>query len=120
MVERRRGCARFGRDTFRMVSTTSDLDWIARAASLFGVGARDVSQEEGGLAIVGPFARQIVEAAGLDGALEPLSFRKQFWRGLDVTLSRFGEHGGFELWCDADDGSLVWDRIVKAGADFAL
>jgi aminomethyltransferase len=112
--------ARFGRDSFRIVSTASDLDWIARAGSLFDVEVREVGQEEGGLAIIGPFARLVVAAAGLDAALEPLNFRKLFWRGLDVTLTRLGEHGGFELWCNSDDGSLVWDRIAKAGADFAL
>jgi aminomethyltransferase len=84
------------------------------------VGVRDISDEEGGLAIIGSYARQLVEAAGLDPGLEPLEFRKQFWRGLDVTLSRFGEHGGYELWCKADGGSLVWDRIAKAGTNFAL
>jgi aminomethyltransferase len=112
--------ARFGRDSFRIVSAASDFDWIARAACRFDVDVRDVSHEGGGLAIVGPFARQVVAAAGLDQAVEPLQFRKLFWRGLDVTLSRFGEHGGFELWCTTDDGPLVWDRIRKAGTDFAL
>jgi aminomethyltransferase len=48
------------------------------------------------------------------------NFRKVFWRGLDVTLSRFGEHGGYELWCKAEDGSIVWDRIANAGAVFAI
>jgi aminomethyltransferase len=37
-----------------------------------------------------------------------------------VTLSRWGEHGGFEIWCAADDAVLVWDRIAKAGAAFGI
>src|SRR5437763_135869 len=77
--------ARYGKESFLLVATEPDLDWIARAAALFDVCAREV--EEGGLAIVGPYARKIVEAAGLDGALERLNFRQSFWRGLDVTLS---------------------------------
>jgi aminomethyltransferase len=112
--------ARYGRESFRLISTATDHDWIARAAALFDVTVRDASQEEGGLAIIGPYARRVVEAAGLDPALEPSNFRKVSWRGLDVTFSRFGEHGGYELWCKADDGSIVWDRIAKAGADFAI
>jgi aminomethyltransferase len=60
-----------------------------------------------------------MERAGLDAELELLHFRKLLWRDLDVTLSRFGEHGGYEIWCKADDASLVWNRIVKAGEPFA-
>jgi aminomethyltransferase len=43
-----------------------------------------------------------------------------FWRGLDVTVSRWGEHGGFEIWCDANDGVIVWDRLARAGRAFGL
>ena len=110
--------ARLGRDVFQLIATESDLDWIARAAALFDVRVGEI--EEGGLAIMGPLACKIVEAAGLDGALETLNFREVFWRGLDVTLSRFGEQGGYELWCGADDAPIVWNRIVKAGEAFAL
>jgi aminomethyltransferase len=111
--------ARHGRETFQLVSAASDLDWIARGAALFDVRVREVL-EEGGLALIGPYAGKVLEAALLDGALEPLGFRKLFWRGLDVTLSRFGERGGYEIACKADDAALVWDRIVKAGAAYAL
>jgi aminomethyltransferase len=112
--------ARFGRESFQLIASESDLDWITRGAALFDVQVRELVEEEGGLAIIGPYARKIVEAAGLDGALEALTFRKSFWRGFDVTLSRFGEHGGYELWCKADDAPIVWNRIVKAGETFAL
>ena len=108
--------ARYGRESFQLVSAESDLDWIARAAALFDVRVREA--EEGGLTIIGPYARKIIEAAGLDGELDKLKFRKSFWQGLGITLSRFGEHGGYELWCSADDAALVWDRIAMAGATF--
>lgn len=112
--------ARFGKESFRLIAAESDLDWIARGAALFDVQLREIAEGEGGVAIAGPYARKVIEAAGLDAALEPLRFRKIFWRGLDVTLSRFGEHGGYELWCKGDDAPLVWNRIVKAGETFAL
>jgi aminomethyltransferase len=112
--------ARFGRESFQLIATETDLDWITRSAALFDVQVREIAEEEGGLAIIGPYARKIVEAAGLDGALEAQTFRKSFWRSFDVTLSRFGEHGGYELWCKADDAPLVWNRIAKAGKAFAL
>lgn len=112
--------ARLGRNAFLLVASAPDRDWIARSAALFDVGMREIAREEGGLAIVGPYARKVVEAAGLDGSLDTSAFRKLFWRELDVTLSRFGEHGGYELWCKADDAPIVWDRIMRAGAAFAL
>lgn len=112
--------ARLGPAKFELVASAPDPAWIARAAQRFGVAVREVSGEEGGLALIGPYAAGVLEAAGVDHAIEPLSFRRMSWRGLDIQLSRFGEHGGFELWCKEDDGLIVWDRIVRAGAPFAL
>jgi aminomethyltransferase len=111
--------ARFGRESFQIVAAQEDRDWIAGAASALGLAPREIA-EEGGLAIVGPYARATLAAAGLDADLEPLAFRKLFWRGLDVTVSRWGEHGGYELWCKADDGVAVWDRLMRAGAAFGI
>jgi aminomethyltransferase len=112
--------ARHGRETFQLVSAASDLDWISRGAALFDVRVREVLEDEGMLAVIGPYAAKVLEAAGLDPVLEPLAFRKLFWRGLDITLSRFGEHGGYEIACKSDDAPLVWDRIAKAGRGVAL
>ncbi|HTT98015.1 MAG TPA: glycine cleavage T C-terminal barrel domain-containing protein [Rhizomicrobium sp.] len=110
--------ARFGRESFQIVATQSDFDWIARGAALFDVRVREI--EEGGLAIVGPYAAKIFEAAGFGDPLEALKFRKLFWRGLDITLSRFGEHAGFEVWCKPDDALILWGRLLKAGEPFAM
>jgi len=112
--------ARFGRDSFWLLSQSPDFAWIAAAASLFDVDLRDMSAERNGLALVGPHARAILDEAGIDAKLEPLTFRKASWRGLEIILSRFGEHGGYEVWCEADDAIIVWDRIMKAGAAFAI
>lgn len=111
--------ARFGRESFQLVSAAEDAAWIASAASAFDLKP-EVVADEGGLALIGPQARAVLVAAGLEAELEPLAFRKLFWRGLDVTLSRWGEHGGYELWCKADDGIVVWDRLMRAGAAFGL
>ncbi|MEI9988904.1 MAG: glycine cleavage T C-terminal barrel domain-containing protein [Rhizomicrobium sp.] len=112
--------ARQGRQSYLLVSAGQDADWIADAAARFGVAVRDVTEEEGGLAIAGPYAAKLVAALGLDPALELSAFRKEAWKNIDVTLSRFGELGGYELWCSAEDAPLVWDRIARAGAPFAI
>jgi aminomethyltransferase len=112
--------ARVGRDAFQLAASAPDGDWIIAAAATMGVETRDVSRETGGLAIVGPYARLTLEAAGLDAALEPLGFRKLSWRGIEVTLTRWGEHDGYEIWCAPDDGVLVWDRLMRAGAAYGI
>ena len=112
--------ARMGRDSFLLVSASDDLAWIAEAAASYDVAVHDVTADAGVLALVGPTSARVLRAAGLDPNLEPLTLRKFFWRGLDVALSRFGEHDGYELWCKPDDGLIVWDRIVAAGRSFAL
>ncbi|HET7334447.1 MAG TPA: glycine cleavage T C-terminal barrel domain-containing protein [Rhizomicrobium sp.] len=112
--------ARFGREAFALAASAPDTDWIAQSAALFGVTVRDISPEQGGLAIIGPYAAHVLRAAGLACDLAPLAFRKLFWRGLDITLSRWGEHEGYEIWCAADDGLLVWDRLMKAGGGYGI
>jgi aminomethyltransferase len=112
--------ARTGRQSFQLVSAASDTAWIGAAAALFGIMLRDMTAEQGGLALIGPYAAQLLRAMGLDPAFEPVTFQKALWRGLDITLSRFGEHNGYELWCKAEDAPVLWDRVAAAGAPFAL
>lgn len=112
--------ARYGRESFLVASTSSDRAWFETAATQFDVTAHDISAELGGLAVIGPYAQTTLQAAGLDTNLEPLDFRKLSWRGIEVTLSRWGEHGGYEIWCGCDDGLILWDRIVQAGAPYGL
>jgi aminomethyltransferase len=112
--------ARLDKQALQLVSACEDHVWIAGAAGIFGVEIHDMTEEEGGLALIGPYAARLFATLGFDPALEPLAFRRVDWRGLDVTVSRFGEHSGYEIWCKADDAPLVWDRVMRAGAPFAL
>jgi len=112
--------ARNGRESFTLISAAADPLWIAKAAALFDVKVHEIGEAQGLLAVIGPYAAKLLAAAGLDPDLALLRLRKLFWRGLDVTLSRFGEHEGFEIACAADDAPLVWDRLIKAGQAYAL
>ncbi len=112
--------ARLGRETFQLTASAPDRDWIASAATTMNVQMRDISQDSGGLGLIGPYAAATLKAAGLDTELEPLAFRKLSWRGIEVTLSRWGEHGGYEIWCAPDDCVVVWDRLMRAGAAFGI
>ncbi len=112
--------ARFGRESFQLAASAPDGEWIASAAATMDVQMRDVSLETGGLAIIGPHANATLKAAELDAGLEPLAFRKLSWRGIEVIVSRWGEHGGVEIWCAPDDGLLVWDRLMRAGRAYGI
>ncbi|HEY4115286.1 MAG TPA: aminomethyltransferase family protein [Rhizomicrobium sp.] len=112
--------ARYGRENFVLVSAAPDPEWIEAAALAAKAQVRDASEQSGALAIVGPYAAKLLLEAGIHPALEALHFRGVFWRGLDVTLSRWGEHGGYELWCKPDDAPIVWDRLMRAGEAFGI
>jgi glycine cleavage system aminomethyltransferase T len=112
--------ARFASDNFFVASAATDEQWFSSAASAFDVTLQDVTESEGGVALIGPYAAAVLTAAGLDADIAPLGFRKLFWRGMDVTISRWGEQNGYEIWCAADDCYLLWDRLMRAGASFGI
>lgn len=112
--------ARYASDQFLLASAATDTVWFAAAARQFGVSLRDATEEEGGLALIGPYADAVLKATGLVIDVAPLSLRKLFWRGLDVTVSRWGEQGGYEIWCKADDCLILWDRLMRAGGPFGI
>ena len=105
---------------FVLISAADDFDWVMSAANLFGVSATDVTRETGGLAIIGPQAGLVLAAAGLARALDQLTCIRLDWDGVDIELSRFGEHMGYEIWCSADDAITVWDRVFRTGMPHAL
>ncbi len=110
--------ARLGRESFLLVAPMEDADWLTNAARLYDVAAADVTSADGILAVVGPASRRILERAGLNAAMEPVTLKKLFWRGLDVTLSRFAL--GYEVWCEPDVALIAWDRLTAAGRCDAL
>ncbi len=112
--------ARLAPTRLLLAAAAPDRDWIFDAAARFGVAAEDVTRQAAGMALIGPCCARVLAAAGLDPSLEALAFRTEMWRGVAITLSRWGEHGGYELWCGAEDAPLVWDRLIKASAPFAL
>lgn len=108
---------RLAPDRFVLLSPQNDRDWLFFAASLFGVSCTDQSAD-GVLALIGPTARKILSAAGVEADPPPGGFVPFNWRGLAITLSRLGL--GYELCCDADSALIVWDRLMAAGRSFAL
>jgi aminomethyltransferase len=112
--------ARYAVDQYRIVSGTTDEAWFSNVARQFEVTMQDVTDKEGGVALIGPYAKAVLDAAGLNTEIAPLGFHKLFWRSLDVTVSRWGEHDGYEIWCGADDCAILWSRLLRAGESFGI
>lgn len=112
--------ARYASDQFLLVSAATDAAWIAESARQYEVSIRDITEQEGGLALIGPHADAVLKATGLVTEIPPLGFQKLFWRGLDVTISRWGELNGYEIWCRAEDCFALWDRLMRGGAPFGI
>ncbi|HEY8948569.1 MAG TPA: glycine cleavage T C-terminal barrel domain-containing protein [Rhizomicrobium sp.] len=112
--------ARYSSEQFLLVSAAQDIAWVSEAARQFSVSTRDATEEAGGVALIGPYSEAVLKAAGFEVDIPSLAFRKHFWRGLDVTLSRWGEQDGYEIWCNADDCLILWDRLMRAGAPFGI
>ena len=114
--------ARFARENFVLASIDADAVWFEQAATRFSAIVRDETAEKGMLLLLGPTAPSILESAGLAEAsrLAPRPHGISEWQGLNVTVSRWGRLGGFEIACAVADGILVFDRIFAAGHAFAL
>jgi aminomethyltransferase len=112
--------ARYACDQFLLVSAATDAEWIAQAAQQSDVSILDVTEQDGGLALIGPHADAVLKAMGLVADVSSLGFQKLFWRGLDITISRWGEHNGYEIWCKAGDCFVLWDRLMRGGAPFGI
>jgi aminomethyltransferase len=111
--------ARLASNEFLIVSAADDREWIEHAAALFAVNIA-TAERDAGLTVIGPYARQVLETAGLNASGEPLTVQQVNWNGVDVVLSRLGEFGGYEIWSREDDALLVWDRIVEAGQSVGI
>jgi len=112
--------ARYASDQFLLVSAAPDMAWVSEAARQFSVSTRDATEQTGGVALIGPYAEAVLKASGFEADIPSLAFRKCFWRGLDVTLSRWGEQDGYEIWCKADDCLILWDCLMRAGAPLGI
>lgn len=113
---------RMGETDFLLRSEDCDPAWFVPAAPRFNAEIRDETKARGVLYLAGPFAFAVLAAARLEEAalLEPGHHRDFAWRGLNVAVSRPDQHAAYEIVCAADDATLVFDRLWRAGRMFGL
>jgi glycine cleavage system aminomethyltransferase T len=113
--------SRLDDDKFLLRSADVDLAWFESAAPRFGVSLREATRERGLLFLTGPFALPAMVAAGLEIAdLKEDQHRNYDWRGLAVTIFRRARPSGYELSCNAQDATPVFDRLLRHGPLLAL
>jgi aminomethyltransferase len=113
---------------FSITSYDSDLDWFRKVASDrgFDVEISDVTAAMPHLQVQGPLSREILSslAEGIDlDALRYFRFEgtpggsRPTIGGVPCLVSRTGYSGelGYELYCDVDRASELWNAVLEAG-----
>jgi aminomethyltransferase len=83
------------------------------------VGLRDITTEQGMIAVQGPKAAALLASIGLDGTeLKYYRFVDRSWNGSTVRLSRTGYTGedGFECFVPVAQTVSLWEAVRSAGA----
>lgn len=105
-------------------NTDKDFDWIKTHAK-GNVDVLNISSEMAQLAIQGPIAERILQKL-TKSDLSSISFFKfednVMIKGINALVSRTGYTGedGFEIYCDWNDASALWDVIIDTGQEEGL
>ena len=113
--------ARFGQTEFELWTTVGDFAWFSDAAQGFDVKLANVTGTRAVIGVRGPLTTNLLAAAGLSG--EPAhagDVVRPSWRPAQVALMRDASGDGLELWMQADDGAVVWDRLWRSGAGLGI
>ena len=106
---------RLAESDWRLCCQEPMLTWLLDAAWGFDVEVIDESDTLAGLALQGPTSFAVLEEAGLAaGHLKPFD-HAEIAPGLLISRTGFTGDLGYELWCDWDKATLLWDRLWAAG-----
>jgi aminomethyltransferase len=100
--------------------------WLALNARGLEVTIEDVTEATAAVALQGPFARAVLEAATEQPFDDLRYFRRRGAKlvngDIEVGVSRTGYTGdlGYEVWIPADRAAHAWDALMEAGRAFGL
>jgi aminomethyltransferase len=116
--------ARLGPNEFRWTAAEPSLRWFRDNASGLDVRIDEITDEVAAVALQGPRARAVLEAATGDSFTDLRYFRRRraTIRGIRVDVSRTGYTGdlGYELWVTAGRAVKLWDALMDAGAGHGI
>lgn len=116
---------RLAADRFRVTAADPNLRWFQDVGYGLDAEVRDVSRALAALALQGPNSRAILRevVGGVDfDALGYFRLAQGTVDGAPLVVSRTGYTGdlGYELWIDAAQGEMLWDRIMNVGWRYGL
>lgn len=100
-----------------------DLEHLQRVGRSFKVTITARYDQDGILAIQGPFAEKVVrKVLPDDWQLKAMRFTHTPYKDHDVVLSRTGYtgSGGFEIMASVEVIPNLWDELVEAGEEFGI
>ena len=111
---------RLGPQEFRVCCQDRQLDWFLDCAFGFDVQVTEATADIAALALQGPTAFAVLEAAGFSGldTLSAMGIAQQTVKGMPVMVSRTGFTGdlGYELWVAPEHAAQLWDTLMQTGA----
>jgi aminomethyltransferase len=117
--------ARLAADRFRITAADPNLRWFQDVAYGFDAQVEDVSDSLAALSLQGPNSRELLRGvvAGVDFAtLRYFHLADGTIDTIPVTVTRTGYTGdlGYELWIQAEQALMLWDRLVEQGQNYGL
>ena len=113
-----------GGQVIRWTAADPQYRWLHLNAHGLDVDIADVSERDAAIALQGPLARKVLEAASGEpfGDLRYFRRRTSNLGGVPVDVSRTGYTGdlGYELWIPADRALEAWDALVAAGEPYRI
>jgi len=112
--------ARLDETTWRWTAADPQLRWLRLNARGLDVEVEEVTDQVAALAVQGPLARAVLEAA-CGASLADLRYYRRRAATIDhaaVDISRTGYTGdlGYEVWVAVEQAAVVWDALMAAGA----
>jgi len=109
---------------FRWTAADAQLRWFRLNSRGLDVAIEETTDTIGALALQGPLARHVLEAAtGQDfGDLRYYRRKPALVGTIAVDVSRTGYTGdlGYELWVDAGAAPDLWDAVMEAGRPYGV
>ena len=100
---------------YRLCSQHHQLDWLLISSLGMDVTITEETHEIAALAVQGPTACSVLNAAGFSGlsTLKPFGIVHTLLNGFEVTISRTGYTGdlGYELWVAPANALALWDAL---------
>jgi aminomethyltransferase len=115
---------RIAESEFLWTAADPQQRWLTLNARGLDVSIEDVSESLAAIALQGPLARAVLEAATGASFADLRYFRRRdaTLAGATVGISRTGYTGdlGYEVWIPSAKATAVWDALMAAGAPYGL